>query len=240
MSAFYYEKQKKLREQEAQKPTPTPQDIGFFDPSLHQDFPELNLYHDVNVFTDRLRQCQNECRDADILQLLPKCLRGATFGHYQSMIAKDMKWKTHACVGGWRITLLYTFKKNPFDQSATQSVTQEAPQSPHATPQLPEQKYHKCPMFSASFSSINRVLSHSQTATYGKSSCNHFEEVFDAKNKLHDHIRDHECQTFLSSKSATAIKTALTQLSTPEKDAINDADIAIKKGVIEYSTHTTQ
>ncbi|CAD6584106.1 MAG: hypothetical protein ASARMPRED_001598 [Alectoria sarmentosa] len=76
-------------------------------------------------------------------------------------------------------------------------------------------------------------------ATCDKFFCNHCEEVFDSKNKLHDHIRSHKSQKLLSSKSDTAIKTSLTQLSTPEKNATSDADIAIKKAGIEYSTHAT-
>ena len=75
-------------------------------------------------------------------------------------------------------------------------------------------------------------------AICGKSSCNHCEDIFDSKNKLHDHIRSHECQKLLFSKSDTPIKTALTQLSASET-AISDTDIVTNKEGIDYSTHTT-
>ena len=120
-------------------------------------------------------------------------------------------------------------------QLSSKSVTQEAS---HATPQLPLE-YHKCTICSTSFSSINRLLSHSQMATCGKSSCNHCEAIFDSKNKLHDHIRSHECQKLLLNKSDAAIKTALTKLFTPGKNAISDVNTAIMKAGIEYSTHVT-
>ena len=74
-------------------------------------------------------------------------------------------------------------------------------------------------------------------ATCNKSSCNHCEEIFDSKNKLHNHIRNHECQKLLFSKSEIAIKTALTKLSTPEKNAISDENTAQKR--ITYPAATS-
>ena len=64
---------------EHQKPqeVPTPKDIGFFDPSIQHDFPKLRLYHDVNVFVDQV-PC-DQYHEADIIKLLPKCLRGAAY-----------------------------------------------------------------------------------------------------------------------------------------------------------------
>ena len=41
-------------EKEAQKPTPTPRDLAFFDPSLQFDFPKLRLYHDIDEFAEHI------------------------------------------------------------------------------------------------------------------------------------------------------------------------------------------
>ncbi|CAD6592849.1 MAG: hypothetical protein ASARMPRED_006752 [Alectoria sarmentosa] len=71
-------------------------------------------------------------------------------------------------------------------------------------------------------------------ATCGKSSCKHCEEVFDSKNKLHDHVRNKECQQS-PTKSKLANKTGLMPLSTSET-IFNDADTAIKKGGIKPNT----
>ena len=68
--------------QEPQKEVFTSKDIGFFDPSLQHDFPELRLYHDVNVFVDQVQQC-DQYRGTDIVQLFSKCLRGAAYMWYQ-------------------------------------------------------------------------------------------------------------------------------------------------------------
>ena len=209
-------------------------DIGFFDPSLQHDFPELRLYHDVNVFVDQVQQC-DQYLEADIVQLLPKCLRGAAYMWYQG----NQETLKDADLTKCMQALIAKFKEHP-QETSNSATRQEAPQSTLQQPR--QQEYHKCTVCSASFSSISRLLSHSQMATCGKSSCNHCEEVFDSKNKLHDHIRSRECQksTLTSAiKSIATHKSGLTQLSTPEKDATSDADIAIKKTGIKYSTHAT-
>ena len=74
--------------------------------------------------------------------------------------------------------------------------------------------------------------------TCGKSSCNHCEKVFDFKNKLHDYIRNKECQqSFIKSKSVNKID--LTLFFILEKNAISDANIAIINARIKYFTHIT-
>ena len=68
----------------------------------------------------------------------------------------------------------------------------------------------------------------------GKSSCKHCEEIFDFKNKLHDHVRNKECQQS-PTKSKPVNKTGLTPLSISET-IFNNANTAIKKRRIESIT----
>ena len=112
-------------------------------------------------------------------------------------------------------------------------------------------------MCSASFSSINRLLSHNQIITCDKFFCNHCEKIFDFKNKFHNYIRNHKCQKLLSNKSDVIIKIVLTKLFISEKNVtsaiknltshdsdlaslfisetiFNDANIVIKKGKITH------
>ena len=188
------------------------------------------LYHDVNVFVDQV-PCDHY-RGTEIVLLLPKCLRGAAYMWYQSN-QKTLDADLTKCMKA----LIAKFNKQP--QETSNSATQS--EAPHTTPQLPVE-YHKCTVCSISFSSISRLLSHSQMATCGKSFCNHCEEVFDSKNKLHDHIRSRECQksTLTSAtKSIATHKSGLTQFSTPERNTTSDANIAFKKAGIKYSTHVT-
>ena len=53
---------------------PLPKTIGFFDPSLKYDLPELCLFQDVYIFCDRIKRCRHVA--SDILDVLPRCLRG--------------------------------------------------------------------------------------------------------------------------------------------------------------------
>ena len=53
---------------------PSISDIGFFNPSLAYDFPELCLFQNVKTFCDRIRRLR--FFETDILDLLPSCLRG--------------------------------------------------------------------------------------------------------------------------------------------------------------------
>ena len=122
--------------------------------------------------------------------------------------------------------LVVKFKKESSIQLLSKSAMQDAPQL--------FVEYYKCTICSASFSSISRLLNHNQKATCGKSSCKHCEEVFDSKNKLHDHVRNKECQQS-PTKSKLANKTGLMPLSTSET-IFNDADTAIKKGGIKPNT----
>ena len=102
-------------------------------------------------------------------------------------------------------TLIIKFKKE--SQLSFKSAAQETPQLPF--------EYHKCTVCSASFSSINRLLSYNQMTTCGKSSCNHCEEIFDLKNKLHDHVRSHKCAA--TSSSAIKITRLVTTFTSATK-----------------------
>ena len=65
---------------------PSPKDIGFFDPSLQHDFPELCLFRNIDIFCDRIERCRSESEflTADIVELLPKCLRGEALAWFRS------------------------------------------------------------------------------------------------------------------------------------------------------------
>ena len=66
-----------------------------------------------------------------------------------------------------------------------------------ALPKVPLE-YHKCIQCSTRFSCLERLLRHSQRANCSMASCKHCEQVFESKNKLHQHIRNRDCQQFVS------------------------------------------
>ena len=192
-------KSQEAAEKEAQKPTPTPRDLAFFDPSLQFDFPKLRLYHNINKFAEHILQCADQYRHIDIIELLSKCLRGQAFVWSQSIQLKDVTLAKYMKV------LTVKFRK---PSAAAQETPKPASQT---APQMP-QEYHKCTVCSASFSSISRLLTHSQMTTCNKASCKHCEGTFESKNQLHEHLRN-ECQNSTSQgKSKAPHKSSLSSL----------------------------
>ena len=105
---------------EAMKPTPKPNDIDFFDPSLQQDSPELRLYHDPQVFSNHIKQYPTQYREEDLLQLLPRYLSGKS----NKMFVKNIG--------------LINCKEALTAEFGNQSCNQPArPPTPRTTPQQP-------------------------------------------------------------------------------------------------------
>ena len=158
---------------------PQPTNIGFLDPSLQHDFPELCLFRDVDIFCDRIERCRSESGflGADILELLPRCLRGEALKWFRSQ-------SKHRNLAECLRAL-----KARFPQAAPQ-VSQQAPQQ--ASPQTAPQPigYHHCKLCNASFSSVTRLIQHTQENVCNKPRCRHCEMVFLSKNRLHQHLRE--------------------------------------------------
>ena len=156
---------------------PLPSDIGFFDPSLQYDFPELCLFQDVHVFCDRVKRLDHQ--EADILALLPKCLRGEALAWFR-------KSKKHQDLAVCIRDMIARFPPQQApqiapSQTAPQVISQSACQTPN---------YHHCKLCKASFSSMARLIRHSQNAICDKPACRHCEKVFLSKNQLHRHLRE--------------------------------------------------
>ena len=199
--------QAQIRALEASKPAiKSPQDLGFFDPSLGHDFPEMCLYHDVNLFISHIKECKDQYRQESVLQVLPKCLRGSAFDWCRDLPETSDLRGPSKTLEMWLSALESVFKKETPVQS------KEAPKSPQQMPPQVPIEYHKCAACSASFSSLSRLLSHSQTAGCNRATCKHCEKKFESKNKLHNHIR--ECLP--ASKSEIPSKSALVPLISPE------------------------
>ena len=161
------------------KRKPLPKDIGFLDPSLQHDFPELCLFCDMDIFCDHIERCRSESGflGADILELLPRCLRGEALKWFRSQ-------SKHRNLAECLRAL-----KARFPQAAPQ-VSQQAPQQ--ASPQTAPQPigYHHCKLCNASFSSVTRLMQHTQENICNKPRCRHCEIVFTSKNRLHQHLRE--------------------------------------------------
>ena len=170
--------QKDLQASPQIAPQPSPKHIGFLDLSLQHDFPELCLFHDAHAFCNRVEQLG--FLEADILELLPKCLRGEALKWFNQSECQDLA----VCIGAMRAR---------FSQALPQEALQESSQAPpqaisHAACRAPD--YHHCKLCNASFSSIARLMRHTQENIYNKPSCRHCDTVFSSKNQLHRHLRE--------------------------------------------------
>ncbi|KAG6994224.1 hypothetical protein G7Y79_00046g082750 [Physcia stellaris] len=166
---------------EAARPIPTPRDIGIFDPTLICDIQEFNLYSQVTGFLQHLEQCQHQYRKSDVLDLFPKCLRGPAFAWFNS----QSSFTTIQDFGKGLACAFPTISKSETIQSTS-------PTPPHPTPSI---EYHSCVECSAHFSSMSRLLQHTQYHCTGSQvTCKHCDAGFNSKNKLHDHIREYHAQ----------------------------------------------
>ncbi|KAG7005285.1 hypothetical protein G7Y79_00020g048130 [Physcia stellaris] len=162
---------------EAAKPTPTPVNIGIFDPTLMRDIEEFGLYSKVLGFLQHLQQIQHQYRESDVLDLLPKCVRGPAFAWF-----KDQTFTTIQDFGRGLACAFPTTSLEPTSKSPTPTSN-------------PPPQYHSCVECSAQFSSLSRLLEHTkQENACSRAVCKQCEQSFNSKNKLHDHIREHHAQ----------------------------------------------
>ena len=173
---------------------PSIKDIGFFDLSLAYDFPDLCLFRNVNVFCDRIKRLR--FFEDDILDVLPSCLRGDALKWLNQSKHRDLA----ACLGALRAR---------FWQQAPPEPSQAPPEAPLEAPQPAPQliDYHHCKLCNASFSSMARLIRHTQENICNKPSCRHCEKVFSSKNQLHRHLRE-ECRKQTRSSSASSSRSS--------------------------------
>ena len=173
-------------------PQPSPKDIGFLDPSLQHDFPDLCLFHDAYTFCDRIERCRSESGflGADILELLPKYLRGEALKWFRQLKYQDLA----VCIRAMRAR---------FPQAAPQVSSQEAPPQAISQSACRAPDYHHCKLCNASFSSMARLIKHTQENLCNKPSCRHCDKVFSSKNRLYQHLRE-ECQKQIYRQSSSA------------------------------------
>ena len=84
-------------------------------------------------------------------------------------------------------------------------------------------EYHHCKLCNASFSSVARLIRHTQENVCNKPCCRYCEMVFPSKNRLHQHLRE-ECQKRVrsSSKSSSRPSSKSSPQSSSTYLTIND------------------
>ena len=150
-------------------------DIGFLDPSLQHDFPDLYLFYNSNAFYDYIKRCRSGFGEADILALLPKCLRGEALIQFNQSKYQDLAVCLQAL-------------KTRFSQ-VSQAAPQEAPQAISQSV-YHISKYHYCKLCNASFSSMTYLIQYTQESVCNKPSCSYCEKMFLLRNQLHLYLRE--------------------------------------------------
>ena len=200
---------------EASKPTPVAADIGYFDATLLCDIQEFGLHHEAASFCQHLQGIQANYREGELLALLPECLRGPALAWYKQQQSELEAETAKKSLSEWLEALATAFPPKPPAKSSIQTTA--------VPPAPPPPQYHSCLNCSASFSSLARLLQHTQTACQ-KAVCKHCEGTFDSKNKLHEHLRQHHAKEVVKDASGrscnregdkTSPTTSTTSHTTP-------------------------
>ena len=162
---------------EAAKPKATPKDIGFFDPTMTLDLPEFDISASSASFLHHLAESAAKYQERSVRKTLSASLRGPAHTWFKA----QPKFKT---LDSFKTALAEAFPPPP----ASEAIPDQAIINP-SPPQ-----YHRCTQCSMEFSSISRLLAHSQKGDCNKVTCKHCEEGFTSNNKLHEHVRLHHSQ----------------------------------------------
>ena len=175
-------------------------DIGFFDATLACDIQEFSLFCEIAGFVQQLRQCQHQYRESDLLTLLFECFRDSALTWYKQQRESESEI-VKKNLSEWLETLITVFSaKSSKSETSSASSASFSPQ------------YHSCLNCFAFFSSLTRLLQHNQIICQ-KVVCKQCEKIFDSKNKLHEHIRQHHVKS-----AKEVVKDASRRSFNREKD----------------------
>ena len=175
-------------------------DIEYFDATLLCDIQKFDLHCEIVNFVQQLRQCQHQYRESNLLILLFECFRDFALTWYKQQSEIEIVKKN---LSEWLEVLIIAFFTKSFSKFETFSFASFARLS---------FQFHFCFNCFAFFSSLTRLLQHTQIVCQ-KVVCKQCEKVFESKNKLHEHIRQHHT-------SKKIIKNASKRSFNREKDKI--------------------
>ena len=183
-------------------------DIDFFDATLLCDIQEFDLHHETTSFCQHLQNIQINYREIDLVQLLHICLRDSAFVWYQEQ-SKIVKKN----LSEWLEVLIIAF----FAKSSANSSIQTSSSVSSASF---SSQYHSCLNCFAFFSSLTRLLQHIQIVCQ-KVVCKQCEKIFESKNKLHDHIRQHHAKKIVKDASRRNFNRERDKISTTISSTIS-------------------
>ena len=162
--------------------------IDFFDFIFLCDIQKFDLHHETTNFCQHLQNIRINYREEELLSLLLECFRDFALAWYKQQ--NDKKQSENEIVkknlSEWLEILIIAFSSKFFAKSSIQISASNLSISSTFSSQ-----YHSCLNCFAFFSSLTRLLQHIQKVICFKVVCKRCEEVFDSKNKFHEHIRQH-------------------------------------------------
>ena len=153
--------------------------IDFFDATLLCDIQKFNLFCEIANFVQQLRQCQHQYRESDLLNLLFDCLRDFALIWYKQQCEIEIEIVKKS-LSEWLEVLIIAFSAKSSSKIETSFVSSVILSS----------QYHSCVQCFAFFSSLTRLLQHTQIVCQ-KVVCKQCEKAFEFNNKFHEHDRQH-------------------------------------------------
>ena len=199
-------------------------DIDFFDAIFLCDIQKFSLFCEIASFVQRFRQCQHQYRESNVLILLFDCLRDSALIWYkqQNKLEIEIVKKN---LSEWLKVLIIAFSSKSFAKSSIQIFFFVSFASHFSS------QYHFCLNCFAFFSSLIRFLQHIQNVICQKIVCKQCEEIFESKNKLHEHIRQHHVKS-----TKKMIKDVSKRNFNREKDKISSTISNISSRISTIST----
>ena len=184
-------------------------DIDFFDSTMQLNFLEFHLFN-INVnFLQNLDAIKY--KEQSILTILIKCLRDSIYKWFKTQL-------DFISLNNFKEVLIVAFSFFTFSsQISIASIDATTIITSHSSSQ-----YHNCFECFVSFSSISRLLTHTQKTSCFKLACKHCEKIFNSNNKFHEHVRLKHTRksinfvtfvnSFASSTSRASFKTSQSSI----------------------------
>ena len=156
-------------------------DIEYFDSTLLCDIQEFDLHHESANFCQHLQNIRVNYREKKLLALLFECFRNSALIWYRQ---QQNEIEIVKSLNEWLEILIIAFFAKSFANLFFSKFDIFA-----SFVSLSSQ-YHFCLNCFAFFSSLTRLLQHTQIVCQ-KVVCKQCDEIFESKNKFHEHIRQH-------------------------------------------------
>ena len=170
-------------------------DLNFFDFTMLLNLFEFHLFNFSACFIQKLDSTTRNYQAKNVLIALVKCLRDSTYTWFK----KQLDFNS---LNNFKQALIAIFSS-----SQTFSIDFSKFFS-HSSSQ-----YHICLECNAQFSSISRLLTHTQRVNCFKLVCKHCEKDFNSNNKLHKHVRLKHVRKFVNSLKAQRASLKASQSS---------------------------